>query len=120
MARCEAVAALARTAARGVDVTSLVERYVGRESLVGRYTAAWRRYCWPVASVADLRLAPFHVLATEGAVHADKDHAWHMEQAAAIAAADDSSVLFTTAHRVVDLTDPASEAAATAWWEEMT
>ena len=29
-------------------------------------------------------------------------------------------MLFTTAHRVVDLADPASEAAATAWWEEMT
>jgi protein phosphatase len=29
-------------------------------------------------------------------------------------------VLFTTAHRRVDLTDPGSEQEATAWWEDMT
>jgi protein phosphatase len=116
----EAVGALVAASARGVEVGGLVERFATRGTLVGQYTAAYRRYCWPVASVRDLRLAPFHVLATEGAVHADKDHAWHMATAAAICAADDTSVLFTTAHRRVDLTDPASEAAATAWWEAMT
>jgi protein phosphatase len=101
-------------------VGGLVERFATRGTLVGQYTAAYRRYCWTVTSVTDLRLAPFHVLATERAVHTDKDHAWHMATAAAICAADDTGVLFTTAHRTVDLTDPASEADATAWWEEMT
>ena len=114
------VAAVTRAAERGIAVAPLAERVGTRTSLVGQYTAAWRRYCWRVAAVTDLRLAPFHVLATEGAVHADKDHRWHMETAAAICAADDSGVLFTTAHRMVDLTDAASEAAVTAWWEEMT
>lgn len=116
----ETVAAVAHAAERGIAVASLAERVETRASLVGQYTAAWRRYCWPVAAVTDLRLAPFHVLATEGAVHADKDHGWHMEMAAAICAADHSGVLFTTKHRVVDVTDVASEEAATAWWEEMT
>lgn len=116
----ETVAVLRAAAARGLAVEPLVERMESRERLVGQYTAAYRRYCWPVSSVKDLRLAPFHLLATEGAVHADKDHLWHMEQAGAICAADDSGVLFTTAHRVVDLTDPASEQAATDWWEETT
>ena len=116
----ETVAAVALAAERGVAVGPLAERVGDRASLVGRYTAAWQRYCWPVSAVTDLRLAPFHVLATEGAVHVDRDHRWHMETAAAICAADDSGVLFTTAHRVVDLTDVASEADATAWWEETT
>ena len=116
----ETVAAVARAAERGVAVGPLAERVGDRASLVGRYTVAWQRYCWPVSAVTDLRLAPFHVLATEGAVHVDRDHRWHMETAAAICAADDSGVLFTTAHRVVDLTDVASEADATAWWEETT
>ena len=44
-----------------------------------RFVAAYRRYCWPVASVSDLKLAPFHLLATEGKVHADKPHDWHMQ-----------------------------------------
>ena len=105
---------------RGVDVAELTNRYENRQALVDRYTAAYRRYCWPVVSVDDLRLAPFHVLASEGAVHADKDHLWHMRVATAICDAAGSDVMFTTQHRVVDLTDPDSEARATAWWEELT
>ena len=37
-----------------------------------------------------------------------------------ICSADDTGVLFATTSRVVDLTDAASEAAATRWWEELT
>jgi len=88
--------------------------------LVRQYGEAWQRYCWPVASVHDLRLAPFHVLATEGALHTDKDHRWHIDTAQRICAADRTGVLFATPHRVVDLSDPVSERDATAWWVEVT
>ena len=37
-------------------------------------------------SLDDLQLAPFHLLASEGAVHVDKDHVWHMETLAAVCA----------------------------------
>ena len=70
--------------------------------------------------MSDLKLAPFHVLATEGAQHTDKDHVWHLELAGSVCAADESGVLFKTAHRVVDLTDADRESEATSWWEEMT
>ncbi|HEY0779748.1 MAG TPA: polynucleotide kinase-phosphatase [Gemmatirosa sp.] len=116
----EAVGALRTAAARGLDVGALGERFAERGVLAARYTAAYRRYSWPVTSVADLKLAPFHVLATEGAVHTDKDHAWHMAQVATLCAADDTGVLFATAHRTVDLSDPAAESDVTAWWEAMT
>lgn len=116
----ESVAVLRAAAERGLAVDALVERMEMREALAARYAEAYRRYCWPVRSVGDLRLAPFHVLATEGAVHVDKDHRWHLERADAIRAADDSGVLFTTAHRVVELSDPESEREATSWWEELT
>ena len=102
----------------GLD--ALLERFSERDALVTRYTEAWRRYCWPVASVSDLRLAPFHVLATAGALHTTKDHAWHLETAGGVCSADDSGVLFTTAHRTVDLASADDEATATAWWEDMT
>ena len=114
------VAALRAAQARGVALDGLLEAMEGRESLVMRYGDAYRRYSWPVASVRDLKLAPFHLLATEGAVHAEQPHEWHMEHASRICAADESGVLFATSHRVVDLTDPESEAAATTWWEELT
>jgi len=105
---------------RGVDVGELLDRIETRAALVSRYSDAYRRYSWPVNSVRDLRLAPFHLLATEGSVHADKDHVWHMGHALAICAGDASDVLFATTHRVVELTDAASEAGATTWWEELT
>jgi protein phosphatase len=116
----EAVTVLEAARLRGVDTADTTERYRTRAELVERYVAAYRRYCWPVASIADLRLAPFHILATEGAVHVDKDHQWHMATASAICAADGTGVLFATPHRTVKLADPESEAAATAWWEELT
>jgi protein phosphatase len=115
-----AVSLLRAANERGLEVSELLERMALREQLVARYSAAYRRYSWPVRSVHDLRLAPFHLLATEGAVHADKDHAWHMSQSMSICAADDTGVLFTTAHHLVELTDAASEAKATAWWEAIT
>jgi protein phosphatase len=43
---------------------------------------AYRHYCRPVDGIADYRLAPFHILAIEGAVHADRDHHWHMSEIA--------------------------------------
>jgi len=115
----KALARLAEAGARGIDTGSLLARYRDRYTLAGLYAEAYRRYCWPVRSLADLRLAPFHLLATEGAVHTDKDHVWHMETLAEVCAAD-SPLLVATRYRQVDLADPESEAAATAWWEEMT
>ncbi|HEY8379623.1 MAG TPA: hypothetical protein VIK91_24190, partial [Nannocystis sp.] len=97
----------------------LLERYRSRAEATERYVYAYRRYCWDVASVADLKLAPFHLLATEGAVHTHRDHVWHMETLARICAADEE-VLLATPYRVVDVTDPASQAEAIRWWEELT
>ena len=81
----------------------------------------WRpiRYCWPVHSLLDLKLAPFHLLASEGAVHADKDHVWHMEVLKRLCDAD-RELLLATPYRQVKLDDPISVAEAVAWWEELT
>jgi protein phosphatase len=115
-----AVSALDAAVRRGSpDAAELLARYRERGDLAARYEQAYRRYSWPVRSVADIRLAPFHVLATEGTVHVDKDHVWHMETLDRVCRAD-GRVLFATAYRVVDVTDPESEAAGIRWWEEMT
>jgi protein phosphatase len=113
------VDALERAAARGLDVASLLDRQRAREDLVDRFARAYRNYCWPVESLRDIRLAPFHVMATEGIVHTDKDHAWHM---AAIGSFVDpeANPLMTTPYHVVDLADPAAEATAVDWWTALT
>ena len=80
---------------------------------------AYRRYCWPVASIDDLRLAPFHLLAGEGEVYAASDHLWHMETLARLAHAT-ATLLLPTPYLPVDVTDAESEAAGVRWWEELT
>jgi protein phosphatase len=57
----------------------LSQTYCRRLDLLRKYREAYRRYCWPVTSLADYRLAPFHLVASEGAVHTDKTNRWHME-----------------------------------------
>ena len=119
-----AVAALEQSANRldGPEretLTTVLDDFRGREANVAKFVAAYRHYCWPVASLSDLKLAPFHLLATEGHVHADKDHAWHMEILAEVCRAD-PEILRATPYKVVDVTDPASQTEGIAWWEELT
>jgi protein phosphatase len=114
-----ALEALDRAVDRGGDVAELRARYAERKVLVGSYVDAYRRYSWPVRSLADLRLAPFHLLATEGRVHSDKDHLWHMQTLETICRSA-APVLFTTRHRTVSTSEPGSVAEAIAWWEDLT
>jgi protein phosphatase len=119
-----AVAMLEQAARRleGEEKDRLVQaegRYRRREQEVGLFVAAYRHYCWPVESLDDLKLAPFHLLATEGHVHTDKGHTWHMEILADVRRAD-PGLLRATPSMVVDVTDPASQAAGVAWWTELT
>jgi protein phosphatase len=114
----EAIEALRRTTAGGRDASDLLSRHERRLDLARRYTSAYQQYCWPVRSVEDLKLAPFHVLATEGKVHVDQSQAWHMETLTNVCSAE--RVLLATPHRVVDLHDEASEREATEWWHNLT
>ena len=115
----DAVAVLQAASTRLEGAKALLDRYAERESRVASYVQAYRRYCWPVESLADLKLAPFHLLASAGGVHVDRDHVWHMEILARICARD-PEILLATPYRVVDVTDPASQESAVAWWEELT
>ena len=65
-----AAAALARAADRGIDVAELSSRTEARVDMVAAYRQAYRQYCWPVASVDDLAVAPFQILAAEGEAYA--------------------------------------------------
>jgi len=111
---------LRATAERIADAAPVAAAFASRAEMVGRYVDAYRRYCWPVASLRDVRLAPFHVLASEGVVHVDKDHVWHMESIAAMFRGDESGIVMATPYRVVDLGDEDSVRDATVWWESMT
>ena len=115
----ETVASLASVASKNEDANYLLER--NKQSLEDAklFIESYRRYCWKVNSVSDLKLAPFHLLATEGAMHAARDHVWHMENLATICRGGDG-LLLATPYRLVDVTDAANVGEATRWWEELT
>ena len=113
-----AIAALA-VAERNLEVAELLTKYRQREEAATLYVEAYRRYCWTVHSLADLKLAPFHILASEGSVHSAKSHVWHMETIAGICATA-PELLMATPFRVVDLTRPAEQEDGIRWWEELT
>ncbi|MEV0560724.1 polynucleotide kinase-phosphatase [Dactylosporangium sp. NPDC050588] len=113
-----AVAALTAAAGRGVDVASLQARFTGRVASMAAFTEVYRQYCWPTDGLDGLRLAPFHVLAGEGAAYLRQDHEWHLAMVDRLVAADD---LFAPTRRlVVDPASPTDVAAATDWWLELT
>jgi PNKP adenylyltransferase domain, ligase domain len=115
----ETVASLEHLASKNGDVLPLIEKYKQRLEATKLYIDSYRRYCWPVQSVSDLKLAPFHLLATEGQVHTQRDHVWHMEKLAEVCKASDG-LLLATSYRQVDVTDAVSVEEATQWWQELT
>jgi protein phosphatase len=113
------VALLQQAAGRDPSLAPLFARFEARHARAGKYAEAYRRYCWPVASLDDYRIAPFHLLATEGALHMDKDHLWHMAEVGRLAEPGDR-IMVATAHHLVDLANPASAEAAARWWTDLT
>ncbi len=113
-----AKALLRQTAARGIDIGGTMQSVEERLRLAELYSDSYGRYCWPVTSLADIQLAPFHLLASEGQVHTDRDHSWHMNMAARLSQAD-PALFKATQNMVVDLTAP-DENDATRWWEDLT
>jgi protein phosphatase len=103
-----AIAALSQTQ-QIPEAAALLESYKQRGEAAERYVDAYRQYCWTVNSLGDLKLAPFHLLASEGAVHTSKDHIWHMETLAGICKAD-PELLLATPFQVIDLTDTNDQA----------
>ena len=113
-----AKALLRQTAARGIDTGETRLQVEERLRQAQLYSDAYARYCWPVTSLADIRLAPFHLLASEGRVHTDKGHVWHLDAASRLRQAD-PALFQATRHKVVAL-NPSGEVEATGWWEELT
>ena len=115
----ESVASLERLVSKNGDARPLIERYKQRLEAANRYVDSYRRYCWSVQSVSDLKLAPFHLLATEGQVHVQRDHAWHMEKLAELCKAG-NGLLLATPCKQVDVTNTESVESAVRWWEDLT
>src|SRR5262249_54077237 len=112
----ESLAAAVRLLARQPE---LLMKFENRLACIDRYIDAYARYCWNVRGVNDLKIAPFHVLATERRIHSDKNHVWHMEKLAQLCSGD-ADLLFATPFKVVNVSDSASQQEGIEWWLQLT
>jgi protein phosphatase len=115
----DTVTLLQRTLLHNHEVAPLLTRFQHRLEAAEKYVAAYRKYCWKVDTIDDLRLAPFHLLATEGKTNFDRNHVWHMETVKKLCAAD-NSLLIATTYKIITLIDEVSVEDGTNWWLEMT
>jgi protein phosphatase len=114
-----AIAVLEQAAGAGLDVSGLLARTRSRAANADAFTAAYRHYCWAVDGLDGVRVAPFQLLASQGAAHQAKPHGWHLDAADRLVSADPR--IFTPTRRLcVDTTDAAATEAGVAWWEELT
>ena len=86
--------------------------------MVARYATAYRGYCWEVESIEQLRLAPFHLLASEAGTHIDKHHRWHMDTLARLSSSADK-VFVATPYKTVNLNDRGECDDVTSWWKSL-
>jgi protein phosphatase len=107
------------SSARHLDIEALLDKIECRRDAVSQYIAAYRQYCWPVHSINDLKLAPFHLLATEGKVHVDHDHEWHMKIIARISH-EISDIVLATDYKIIDVTEEGGINEGIQWWEGLT
>lgn len=114
-----AAEAFARASDRGLQIAGIRDHFADRAQRAALYGKAWAPYVWPVSGIGDLKVAPFHLLASEGRVWFDQDHVWHMSLADRMAAAGDN-VVSRTQWRTVALGDERAVADAIAWWEALT
>jgi protein phosphatase len=116
----EAILALDSTSTRNIPgIDELNKSYSSKKEMVSDFVEAYQGYCWPTDGLKGYKLAPFHILATEGGVHVDKDHAWHMNEIAMICQMD-SELMLETKHKIVDLQNEIEVEDAIAWWSDLT
>lgn len=102
-----------------IKATATLDRIRKSHQGIQQFVTAYRQYCWPVQSLNDLKLAPFHLLATEGKVHTDQNHLWHMQTLAKVCK-EDLELLLPTDSKVIDLTDLGSISDGAEWWSQKT
>ncbi|MBC8139981.1 MAG: polynucleotide kinase-phosphatase, partial [Armatimonadetes bacterium] len=109
------IAALEGAARRGIAEAGVaLAAAQSRLSDLRAYREAYGRYCWDVGGVADLRIAPFHLMAAQSHTFTDREHPWHIETLARLAGV--SPLFIATETLLVDTANAESVAAGVAWW----
>lgn len=111
--------ALKQLTQRDANGEALLTEYGERQKEAEQFTTAYQQYCWPVNGLDDYKLAPFHILASEGRLWTSESHEWHMEQIKNVCEAD-PAILLATPYKIVELNNETSINDATGWWLTLT
>jgi len=116
----EVIIQLKKASERNIlDINNYLEHYQNKFNSINKFINAYQNYCWSVLSINDYRVAPFHILATEGKIHTDKNHIWHMENISDICNYD-TDLLQMTNYQSVPLDDQSKIDKVIDWWISMT
>ena len=102
-----------------IENLEILDKFKLKNELITGFVKSYQNYCWSVESIDDFKLAPFHILATEGSVHMDKDHLWHMTNIAAVCK-EDKKLFLETPYKIVDFEDETTVEKAIDWWKQLT
>ena len=95
----------------------LKQRFQSKSETIQAYQKSYRNYCWEFKGIEDLKVAPFHILATEGCSYFDKTHVWHMEAIKEICEYD-SSFLLQTPFKKINLLNQNEWNSGVDWWRD--
>lgn len=99
------------------ECSELEERLTHSRQNILKYNKVWRSYCKPVEESLNIKIAPFHILATDRKVWSDIGHDRHLEL---IEKYLGSMPGFTsTRNKIIDLSDPEAVEHACAFWENL-
>ncbi|MFN0201435.1 MAG: polynucleotide kinase-phosphatase, partial [Bacteroidia bacterium] len=118
-ALAETLPFIRQTQARGIEIGEVLQEFEQKQTVIAQYVTAFRQYCKETNGLEGWKLAPFHILATEGKTHTDKDHVWQMETIANICKFD-KDLLMATPYKVISLENEEEKAAAEKWWLDLT
>lgn len=116
----EVIIQLKKASERNIlNKNNYLEYYENKHRSIIKFINAYQNYCWSVLSINDYRVAPFHILATEGKIHTDKNHIWHMENISDICKYD-TDLLQMTKYQSVPLDDQSKIEKVIEWWISLT
>ncbi|GAA1457034.1 polynucleotide kinase-phosphatase [Williamsia maris] len=110
---------LEMAAGRGAGVDDLLDRTRSRLGNAELFVESYRRYVRPIDTELGVQIAPFQILAADGATFENRDHEWHLAVADRLVDAD-PELFRTTRRTVVDTGDEASRADGADWWTALT
>lgn len=102
------------------NILNLKKLYDERYSCIEKYIDSYSNYIWKINSFKDLKIAPFHILATSHKVYNEQNHIWHLETIKTIVEKDTSGILTNTDYYLVNLNNETEKANVCKIWEDKT